>query len=263
MKPYTDKVIAEKEDHIGWLTFNNPERRNAISLEMWQAIPECISEFEADTQIRIIVLKGAGDKAFVAGADISEFEKQRSSKEKVEFYEQQTEAASKSLAEASKPTIAMIRGFCVGGGVGIALNCDMRIATENSQFAVPAAKLGLGYRYGGLKTLVDLVGPSFAKEIFYTARLFSASEALAMGLVNRVTANEHLEEYVRDYCKTISRNAPLTVKSVKKIVREIVSDQGPDLELCTHAVKECFDSEDYIEGRNAFMEKRFPVFQGR
>ncbi len=263
MQLSTTKVIAEKDDQIGWLTFNQPERRNALSVEMWQAIPAVIHEFEADPQIRIIVLKGAGNKAFVAGADISEFEKMRSSQENIEFYEQQTQAASESLSTALKPTIVMVRGFCVGGGLGIAIDCDMRIASEDSQFAVPAAKLGVGYKYGGLKTLVDLVGPSFAKEIFYTGRLFSASEALTMGLVNRVVPNDELENYVRDYCKTIARNAPITVKSVKQIVGEIVNDAGPDLDLCARVVKECFDSEDYIEGRRAFMEKRHPVFQGR
>ena len=259
----TDKIIAEKEHHIGWLIFNNPERRNAISLEMWQAIPVVLNDFESDPNIRVIVLKGAGGKAFVAGADISEFEKQRSTWEDVEHYDKQTQNAWKSLSTVSKPTIAMVRGFCVGGGVAIAISCDLRIASEDSQFAIPAAKLGLGYKYAGLKTLTDLVGPSFAKEVLFTARLFSSSEALTMGLVNRVTYNDELEKYTRDYCQTIARNAPLTVKAVKQIVREVVKPEGPDQELCARVVKGWFESEDYIEGRRAFMEKRRPVFQGR
>ena len=178
MKLSTEKIVAEKDGHIGWLIFNNPERRNAVSLEMWEAIPQVIEAFDNDPEIRTIVLKGAGEKAFVAGADISEFEKVRSSRESTEIYEKAANAASKSISAASKPTIAMIRGFCVGGGLGIAINCDLRIASEGSQFAVPAAKLGVGYKENGLRTLVDLVGPSFTKEIFFTARLFSTNEAL-------------------------------------------------------------------------------------
>ena len=264
MKLSTDKIIAEKDDHIGWLTFNQPEKRNAVSLEMWQAVPTVLADFEADPAIRVIVLKGAGNRAFVAGADISEFESVRDSAKNVEYYNQQSSLANKTLCTTNKPTIAMIRGVCVGGGVGITLNCDLRIASEDARFSVPAAKLGLGYGYGGLKQLVDMVGPAYAKEIFFTARLFSANEALAMGLINRVIPTNLLEAYVRDYCQTIAQNAPMTINAVKKIIAQIIDHDTPtDHEYCARLVQACFDSEDYIEGRRAFMEKRKPIFKGR
>jgi len=264
MEHSTDKIIAKKEDHIGWLIFNNPKRRNAVSLEMWQAIPAVLDDFEADPDVRVVVLTGMGEKAFVAGADISEFEKSRDSAENVASYNQQAGLANQRLNELKKPTIAMIRGVCVGGGVGIAINCDLRFASEGARFGIPAAKLGLGYGHSGLKQLVDLVGPAFVKEIFFTARLFSANEAQAMGLENRVLPNEMLEESVREYCQAIAQNAPLTINAVKKIIAQIIDhDQPTDFDTCERLVQECFDSEDYIEGRRAFMEKRKPHFKGK
>lgn len=260
----TEKIIAEKEDRIGWLRFNNPERRNAISLSMWQAIPEVLENFEADPDVRVIVLTGVGNKAFAAGADISEFEEMRSSAETAALYAQQGEKAYQKLATTGKPTLAMIHGFCIGGGVAVALSCDIRLAAEEAKFSIPAAKLGLGYGQKNLTKLVDAVGPANAKEILFTARLFSASEAFSMGLVNRVVPNNVLEDYVRSYCQTIADNAPLTINSVKRIIAEITNPDKPiDDELCDRLVQACFDSEDYAEGRRAFMEKRKPVFRGR
>jgi enoyl-CoA hydratase len=182
----TENMVAEIDGPIGWMTFNKPARRNAVSLDMWEAIPSILDRFEADPAVRVIVLKGAGDQAFVSGADISQFEQARSSREGNAHYEQVLGEASERLSACGKPTIAMIRGWCIGGGVAIAICCDLRIAAEDARFGIPAARLGLGYGVAGVKKLVDLVGPSFTKEIFFTARHFSAAEAREMGLVNRV-----------------------------------------------------------------------------
>ena len=259
----TDKMLSRKEGGVGYLTFNNPERHNAVSLEMWEAASGYLEDFKNDKNIRVVVLHGAGGKAFVSGADISKFESERSNKEAIDRYNVAVDAANTAVYEFPKPTIAMIQGYCIGGGVGLALCCDMRICSDNSKFGVPAAKLGLGYGYKGIKKLVDVVGPSFAKEIFYTARQFTAAEALAMGLVNRSVPAEELESYVKNYAETIGGNAPLTVDSVKFIVGETLkSGAERDLKKCNDLVMACFASDDYKEGRKAFMEKRKPVFKG-
>lgn len=260
----TSNMIAEKVGPVGRLVFNKPAKRNATSTDMWEAIPVIIDAFEKDPEVRVVVVTGAGDQAFVSGADISEFEAARSTPEQVAYYDKIGEVANARLARCSKPTIARIRGFCVGGGVGVALTCDIRIASDNARFAVPAARLGLGYRAAGLKTLMDLVGPSNAKEIFFTARMFSAEEAQGMGLVNRVVPDTELDAYVDDYCRRISENAPLTIHAAKRVVEELTRLDGkPDFQRTSSLVTECFESEDYIEGRRAFMEKRKPVFKGR
>ena len=262
--PLTDKLLVGKADGIGWITFNNPARHNAVSLSMWQALADAVQQFEADDEVRVVVLTGAGEKAFVSGADISEFNEKRGSEEATKFYNETSQHASRVLKNLSKPTIAMIQGYCIGGGLGIALACDLRIAATNSRFAVPAAKLGLGYEYEGVRTLMDVVGPSFTKEIFYTARQFSCEEALQMGLINRAVEVSELQSYVTQYAQTISGNAPLTVRSIKTIVAEALKDEGVrDVSICDAAVQTCFDSADYIEGRTAFMEKRKPQFKGR
>jgi len=256
-------MLSRKEGKVGYLTFNNPERHNAVSLEMWEAASEFLEDFKKDKNIRVVVVTGAGGKSFISGADISKFEKERSTQEGVDRYNAAVDQANNAFYTFPKPTIAMIRGYCIGGGVGLALCCDMRICTEGSKFGVPAAKLGLGYRFDGLKKLVDLVGPSFAKEIFFTARQFTAAEAQVMGLVNRVLPDAELESYVRDYAETIAANAPLTVDSVKYIVGQAVIDESKrDLKKCDQLVQACFASNDYKEGRKAFMEKRKPVFTG-
>jgi enoyl-CoA hydratase/carnithine racemase len=259
----TDKMLSRKEGSVGYVIFNNPERHNAMSLEMWARTAEILEGFRNDNDVRVVVITGAGGKSFVSGADISRFESERSSQEATKLYSQKVAAANESIYEFPKPTIAMIRGYCIGGGVGLALCCDLRICSDNSKFGVPAAKLGLGYGFKGIKKLVDLVGPSFAKEIFFTARQFTAAEALQMGLVNRVLPGEELEKYVQDYADTISGNAPLTVNSVKYIVGETVkSADERNLKKCDELVARCFASKDYIEGRQAFMEKRKPAFTG-
>ncbi|HEV2629707.1 MAG TPA: enoyl-CoA hydratase [Pseudolabrys sp.] len=261
--PLTDKMLSRKEGGIGYLIFNNPERHNAVSLEMWEAASHYLEDFRNDSAVRVVVLTGAGGKAFVSGADISKFAKERSTKEGIDRYNVAVDAANTAVFEFPKPTIAMIRGYCIGGGVGLALCCDMRICSDNSKFGVPAAKLGLGYGYKGIKKLVDVVGPSYAKEIFFTARQFTAAEAHGMGLVNRVVPEAELESYVKSYAETISNNAPLTVDSVKYIVSQVLADESKrDLQKCADLVSGCFASRDYTEGRTAFMEKRKPQFTG-
>jgi enoyl-CoA hydratase len=260
----TDAMQLEKEGPIGWITFNNPARHNAVSLAMWLRLRQLVDELEQDGAIRVIVVKGAGERAFVSGADISEFGELRSSPETVATYNHAAEAATEALRLVSKPTIAMIRGFCIGGGVSVALSCDLRIAAEGSRFGVPAARLGLGYEFAGVRKLVDVVGPAYAKEIFYTARQFSGEEALAMGLVNRLVAAPDLEAAVREVARSIAANAPLTVASIKTLVGEVLKDESErDAALCERVVDRCFESEDYVEGRTAFMEKRAPRFVGR
>jgi len=264
MKTSSEKIIATEDGHIGWITFDNPARRNAMSLDMFQAIPEVISAYENDPAIRVIVLRGAGEKAFISGADISQFEQLRSNEENVKIYNAATEAAQQALNLCEKPTIAMIHGYCIGGGVGTATSCDLRIASETARFAIPAAKLGLGYRTTGVRRLMHLVGPSYTREIFYTARQFSAEEALGMRLINRVVPEAQLEGYVREYAETIANNAPLTIRAIKHSVTELLKDEDErDLDKANAMVEACFSSEDYIEGRRAFMEKRPPQFQGK
>ncbi len=260
----TDKMLAHKEHHVGRIVFNNPARHNAVSLEMWQGLADAAQAFAADPDIRVVIVQGAGDKAFVAGADISEFEGQRDSAEATQRYDAVAAHGMQALKNLNKPTIAMVQGYCIGGGLAVALNCDLRIASDASKFAVPAAKLGLGYEFDGVRKLVDVVGPAFAQEIFFTARQFSAPEALAMGLINRMVPVAELQAYVQSYADTIAANAPMTVASIKTIVGEIVKDDAlRDVALCDRLVAACFDSEDFREGRTAFMAKRKPQFQGR
>ena len=262
IRPPTEKMLARIDGPIGWITFNNPSRRNAVSLEMWEALPTILDGFEADPQVRVVVLHGAGEAAFVAGADISQFEQTRSSADGNAHYEAITDLASRRLSECSKPTIAMIHGWCIGGGVGIAVCCDLRLAADNAKFGIPAVRLGVGYGHKGVRKLMDLVGPSFTKEIFLTARHFSAVEAKEMGLVNRVLPAAELETYVRGYCETIADNAPMTIDALKRTVGELLKGPEGDLALSDRLVRACFESQDYIEGRRAFMEKRRPVFRG-
>jgi enoyl-CoA hydratase/carnithine racemase len=263
-QPVTEKMIAKKDGAVGRLVFNNPARLNAVSLEMWEGVTRILDDFERDDAVRVIVVSGAGGRAFVSGADISEFKEKRASEEAAAQYARISEGARRRLEATPKPTIAMIRGYCIGGGVGTALACDLRIAAEGSKFGIPAARLGLGYAYDGIRKLVDLVGPAYAREIFYTARQFTAEEALAMGLVNRVVPDAELENFVNGYCEMIAANAPLTVRAAKISIGEALKDESArDLDLCRRLVAECFASADYAEGRTAFMEKRRPVFYGR
>ena len=259
----TDKIITEQSGEIARIIFNQPEKRNAVSLEMWEAVEEALGRFSEDPEVRILILSGAGGKAFVSGADVSKFESERASEEAVAHYNATTKRVYDKLEAFPKPTIGQIDGFCIGGGVALSLSCDLRICGEGSQFAVPAAKLGLGYGYPGIKRLVNVVGPAFAKEIFFTARRFDAEEARIMGLVNRVVEDGKVAEAAEETARMIAANAPMTVASVKFIVGQTVLPEGErDLAECDRRVKACFDSQDYIEGRRAFLEKRKPQFVG-
>jgi len=260
----TAKILARVEDGVGWLTFNNPERLNAVSLEMWQGLADALSAFEADEEVRVVVLHGAGGKSFAAGADISEFEQHRANAQQKVEYARIASGGQRGLAGLSKPLVAMVHGFCIGGGLAIALNADVRFATPGSKFGIPAAKLGLGYEYAGLAALARLVGPSTARDMLFSARMLEADEALRRGLVNFVVEEAQLEAQVRDYTQRIAANAPLTVHAAKAAMRlfERYSNRAGAEEI-DKLVDRCFDSDDYREGRRAFLEKRTPRFTGR
>ena len=220
--------------------------------------------FRSDPAIRVIVLSGAGDKAFVSGGDISKFEGQRSTPEQIAEYDRKRQRFRSVLHDVGKPTIAMIRGYCLGGGMAIALNCDMRFCSEDAKFGVPAARLSIGYAAEGLAQLLALTGPALAKQIMFTGARYDARTALRMGLVNDVYPAAELEQKVNELCEVIANNAPLSILSSKRVLDELVKDADKrELALCQKVVADCFASQDYIEGRRAFMEKRRPVFTGK
>jgi len=261
----TEKLLLEKDGPIGWITFNQPEKRNAVSQEMWQRMPEYVRDLSADDAIRVVILRGAGDAAFVAGADISQFKDRRRNAADEEEYRRISGAGQEALTKLRKPLLAMIHGFCIGGGVSIAITCDLRIASDDARFGIPAARLGLGYHYHGMEKLMALVGPAYTKELFFTARTdFSAQDALRMGLVNQVVPKAELERFTRDYALTMSRNAPLTLRSAKASVEQLLRPSAErDLAMLDRLITDCFNSQDYQEGVRAFGEKRRPQFQGR
>lgn len=253
----------EREGQIGFVVISNPARMNAFTAGMWGAVPEVIAAAEADPDIRVIVLRGSGQKAFSAGADISEFESARSGASAA-AYDALNDNAFRALSGCTKPTIAMIHGFCLGGGLAVALCTDIRIADEAAQFAIPAAKLGLGYNARWMRPLLAAVPPARAKEMLFTGRRFKVAEAQAMGLVNTVTPAADLEQTTRTLAADIAANAPMTVRTAKRTIDELTRNpQTPDLTTLDAMVQACFESEDYAEGRLAFMEKRKPQFKGR
>jgi len=258
-----EKMLSRTQDSVGYIIFNNPEKHNAVSIEMWDALEKFLNQFREDKNIRVVILEGAGGKSFVSGADISKFDKERSTKEAVLSYNKRTHKVYELLETFPKPTIAKINGYCIGGGLNLAVCCDISICSEKSKFAMPAAKLSLGYPFSSIKRLFDIMGPGMAKHFMFTAEKISANEAVSCGLVQKLVTEENLETFVNDYAFKISQNAPLTIKAMKQIGIEILKNPlERDLSLCDQLAAACFESEDYIEGRKAFMEKRMPNFIG-
>ena len=264
-KSYADgKILQSIADGVGIITFNNPEKRNAMSLDMWEGLGSALVELRDDPEVRVVIMVGAGDKAFVSGADISQFEKTRHNAEASEEYSKKSAAQRALLADYPKPTIACIRGFCLGGGMQVAMLADIRIASENSQFGIPAAKLGIAYGYDGLKHLVSLVGPSWARLIMYTGMRIDSAEGLRIGLVDRVVPDTELWNATSEIAGTISGNAPLAIKAAKITIAQALKDPDQrDMDAIKAIGTACMDSEDFREGRRAFMEKRKPKFRGR
>ncbi|MFN0263719.1 enoyl-CoA hydratase [Tepidamorphus sp. 3E244] len=265
LKDHADgKIRCGRIGPVGHLVINNPERRNALSLNMWRACAEVLAELSADEATRLLIVSGAGGKAFASGADISRFGDERSTAADVETYAAVSSSVYEAIESFPKPVIAKIEGYCVGGGLALAVCCDIRICGEDSRFALPAARLGLGYGYAAQKRLADVVGTAYAGEILFTARQFSADEAAGMGLVNRVLPRSELDAYVDDYAARIAENAPLTVglaKAGKLAIKKGASAE--EIERLNDMALRCYASDDYTEGRRAFMEKRKPDFTGK
>lgn len=260
----TERMLARSEDGIGWMVFNHPAKHNALSLEMWRGIADILEAFAADEEVRVVVMRGAGGKAFVSGADISEFEANRSNAKQKDRYDRVSESANQALANFSKPLIALIEGHCIGGGLATALAADVRFATPDSKFGIPAARLGLGYAYDSLAKLARVAGPARARDMLLSARIMAADEAKSMGLVNFIEERTDIEAKTLAYAKTLAGNAPLSVKASKAALN--AWEQGASaaqLEAVEALVNACFDSEDYREGRQAFMAKRKAQFRGR
>jgi enoyl-CoA hydratase/carnithine racemase len=258
------ELITKKENGIGWVIFSNLPRLNAMTYDMWVDFPKALAAFDADPEVRVIVTAGDGEKAYVSGADISQFEKNRGTADAQAIYNAATAEAYLAPGRCSKPVIAKIRGVCVGGGLGLAAMCDLRIASDDGVFRMPAARLGLGYAYSGLRRLVDLMGQANTADIFFSARKFTSAEALQMGFVNKVVAAGELDKVVVDYCTMIAENAPLTVAAAKYTIANMSFQADETVQAKVQSmVDACFASADYKEGRTAFMEKRTPQFKGK
>ena len=264
-KSYAEgKILQSVTEGVGVITFNNPAKRNAMSLDMWEGLGSALVELGDDPNVRVVVMIGAGDKAFVSGADISQFEKVRHNAAASEEYSKKSEAQRALLANYPKPIIACIRGFCLGGGMQVAMAADIRIASDNSQFGIPAAKLGIAYGYDGLRHLVSLVGPSWARLIMYTGMKIDSAEALRIGLVDRVSPDAQLWDATMEIARTISGNAPLAIKAAKITIAQVLKDESKrDMDAIKAIGTACMDSQDFREGRTAFMEKRKPQFKGK
>ncbi len=264
MELQTENIKVDIEGHIAWLILNNPERHNAINLAMWQGIGDALEALEKNAAIRVVILRGAGEKAFASGADISEFDQHRANAEQRQQYGKISKHGNYWLSHFNKPLLVMIHGYCIGGGLAIALQGDIRFASADATFAIPAARLGLGYEYPGIAKLARLVGPAVTRDILFSARHIKADEALGLGLINFVHPKESLEDTVRQYAEKIAANAPITIKAAKQAINLFEQQvQGEATQAVLEAVDACFESEDYKEGRRAFKEKRPPQFTGK
>ncbi|MEQ1717613.1 MAG: enoyl-CoA hydratase [Hyphomicrobium sp.] len=260
--PSPASLTLHKDGAIAWIVADNPARMNALTSAMWGALPGHIANAVADPQVRVVILRGSGEKAFSAGADISEFETARTG-DAASVYDALNDAAFNALIGCPKPTLAMIHGFCLGGGLGLALCCDMRLADEASQFAIPAAKLGIGYNARWVRPILAAIPPARAKELLFTGGRFNAGEAERIGLVSRVVPAAGLEAATRDLAESIAANAPLSVMAAKAVIDELVRHpEAPGMAHLDRHIAACFASEDYAEGRRAFLEKRKPAFKG-
>lgn len=260
--PPTSKLVVSLSDGIATLAIDNPSKHNALDLEMWGAFPDLMAALDRDPAVRVVVVRGAGRESFASGADIGEFATLRADAEGGRRYEAVNEAAFWAVAHCAKPVLAMIRGFCLGGGFGLALSCDLRVASESAVFGIPAARLGIGYPPGAMKLVTAAVGAPAAKDLFFTARRIDAREAARLGVVQRVVADEELETTVLALARTIAKNAPLTIRAAKAAIDQAMGVAHPDVDPVALADR-CLDSADAAEGRNAFLDKRPPVFTGR
>ena len=258
------ELITRKENAVGWVIFSNPTKYNAVSNDMWMALPRAIAAFDADPEVRLIVITGEGEKAFISGADISQFEKARGSAEAQAIYNQAVVAAYEAPVQCSKPVLAKIRGMCMGGGLGLAAACDVRFAAADAVFRMPAGRLGLGYNYTGINRFAQIIGAANTADIFFSARKFDAADALGMGFLSRVMPVADFDREFAAYCELVAENAPLTLAAAKFSIRQTGLDPAArDLDKAARMIEICFDSDDYREGRRAFMDKRKPKFQGK
>lgn len=261
----TGTVRLEHNDGIATMVFDNRRRRNAMSLAMWEQIPPLCAQLDEDLDLRAVLLTGAGDEAFVAGADISEFDEQRTP-DRAPHYDETTASAQQCLRELGVPVVAKIKGFCIGGGLALALSADLRFCGHSATFGLPPARLGIGYSAEGVGALVDVVGPGPAAEILFAAEWFEAQKAQRWGLVNEVVGDDMLDDFVDSWLETAASRAPLSQRAAKQAIRAHLATGDRQAELKSQAEKliaRCYNSADYQEGVAAFGQRRLPRFVGR